>query len=63
MLYQIGDNSHGILFSLDKLYFGTLGRLAIMLPSLFFIHLKLVESYKIDFRPCDCTPLGFTLIV
>jgi hypothetical protein len=63
MLYQIGDNLHVILFSLDKFCFGTLGRLAIVLPSLVFIHFKLVEAYKVNFRACDCTPLDLPLLV
>jgi hypothetical protein len=52
MFYQIGDN----------LCFKTLGRFAIVLPSLIFIHFKLGEAYKVNFTACDCTPLGFTLI-
>jgi hypothetical protein len=57
MLYQSGDNLHVIFFSLDKCCFGTLGRVAIELSSLVFIHSKLVEVYKVNFRACECTPL------
>jgi len=52
MLYQIVDNLHVLLLSLDKFCFGTLVSLAIVHPFV-FIHLNLVEEYKVKFRACD----------